>query len=746
MRADGSVVNPGQVGDMKRLFEQKEAKIRQEVEREHSLPPHSLARASERRETGTVLQRMIDSDKAFSTMNILESPQPAIIGVSPPPPGDMPPHPPPIDGMPPLSKSFPSRVASRPFTPKYFPNQTVILRSGEMGKVLRYEGSNVFLELIDDPANIKKMPEDVLRLTELSPEQLQVNAVFDSFIEKTRSCPTLSLQEAMGDITNLEYPDFREMAELFSRTTSLTGKSGIKEMVIDKLFSLLPWTGPVSATVYTEEREGKGDLATALKVTAMLRKLFNHGQSAIELVSDKKSRSIIGNMGNSYGIAPIQLPVSVDTSLTDRFPETDVRPDVFIQAPAMSTFNTLMELRSAANFAPPGQVPRIGLEECTKHSVSDAQSLGLDPTELGILVDQDLHAYKTALDAISVGQRKLYKLNSYMRLIEKPQILAALLSRKGQDAHNLMSEIRETAVPGLEVGAERIAEYADHNKLYFGYTNRSGSQFFRSVVHMEAESTENIDIVHPGGSYLKYVPQLLLDLESQTFREELMQAGVGKIEIVEFNDDGIAKNPTIISCGEGKTIRFILPSRLLPSEMSAFWKMSEDVVACTGNNSAFEAISAGKTIFYECLTFKQNQDFMDEIFTQAQSVTEDANMGQLGVMTRAMSGDIISGTRLDTTSILDTDASLYRDFAGMLKNDNVQQHFKRFSDYVSEQMNFSDRMAGQVIGSLISKQSQPISELVIAFKAKAEITQNDCRELFENIKRELMPDMHADGS
>lgn len=523
-----------------------------------------------------------------------------------------------------------------------------------------------------------------------------------------------------GDQGILTDEDFTTMA-LVCKRTSMQQKPDIIKAFKEQIYSCVPWVGHVAITIFTEERQGKGDISLGLKTVQMYREELNRRDPFdVVLITDEISieRKGVRAFIESFEIRPLIIKSHI--KLDGGFPATarGKGPQAFLYAPMLTSKGT-MNQRGCFKFAPESETQHIWFTEYSKVE-SDSVPTGLSPDQLGITVDSGLRKYKKALEECETEPEKRVFRRKHLKLVENSQIVNAILAPPGSGAKSLQKFINTGEVDpktleafigddgeadGVEIsldGPRKEPMAIDQQpgvKFYFGYSNRSGSKFCKVLANLE-EGRNHVCAVHAGGHYIeKYLPAFKAELKGD-FGAELKKLKFGMVEIVEFDlVDGAltAKEPEIIQvCDSPASLRLIFPPRVAHPDMLNLFQASEPVAIVTGNQSTSEALSAGKTLIYECLSFKQNQAFMKELFEMgAKTDGDDGKMMELHGALRDLCKDIISKDKEKVPE------NTYADVAKLLRDGRMDAGFQMLSDLACTTRNLTFRLLGMYKRNLL---------------------------------------------
>ncbi|MEE2959162.1 MAG: hypothetical protein VYA34_00350 [Myxococcota bacterium] len=601
--------------------------------------------------------------------------------LSPPPP--LPPQ-----AKPPVSKSPPKHKASSK-KEKWHEGQSVLVRSAlakGLGIIKSISGTKVVVEFPDgserETAAFGLKPG-------LTPKQAALNRTFTEVTQRLEKRAPVALRDCVQNMDSLAI-DSDKLAQM---TASLSG-SAKQQFVSNLIFSLyaqVDWSGPVSIPVYTEERQGKGDIVNGLKVCKSLREKFSHADARdIPFIVDHRSFGKLEELPKGFGIEPVTLPFSSMTADNNRMPSTSRPFDSVILAPTMTSFRGYQETRSLDRAI--SEKFTVGFEEFCKHTVAGVSCMGIKPQEMGIPIDQNLRAFKSKLSTISDQAARRDFRSQFMDSFQFPGLVNAIRAPRDLSPEKLQATIAE----GTEVRS--LEDYNTDSRMFFGYTNRSGSKFIKIAAQLEAGTKTDLDIVHVGEPY---ITQDHPDLGLAGLLKELKTDGAGfgalgysKVEVLEFDSHHQPKTPLVFDLADGPlhgpSIRILLPRRLSPGDMNVGWKCGEEFVGCTGNQSAAEVISSGKPFFYETLAFTQNQQFAHDIF-------DIGRLGTTGKLNAALCSDVTSGM---TTTVPD---GAIAEFAREIQRDGTFQRYQGLSDHVAASSNFTQAVNGRVIQQLITR-------------------------------------------
>lgn len=145
------------------------------------------------------------------------------------------------------------------------------------------------------------------------------------------------------------------------------------------------------------------------------------------------------------------------------------------------------------------------------------------------------------------------------------------------------------------------------NKLYLGYAYSESitlkKAYVKSIVDLNENDSIALTVVLPGnieGCPLEaklrgvFKPTIFEDKE---FQEYVKSKGIGSIVHKTYGKAIKEQSLTLNSIGKSLTI---ISGKIDPKDMMILWKTSEKEVLSTGDQSAGEAISANKSMVYEC--------------------------------------------------------------------------------------------------------------------------------------------------
>lgn len=440
------------------------------------------------------------------------------------------------------------------------------------------------------------------------------------------------------------------------------------EGAIEQLYSYIRWRGRVAIVVYTEERQGFGDIMLGLKTAELFRDGLARtaNQYDVAFVVDKRTRKRVANGGADYGIEPVVLPAG------DRFtpPSAGAEPQLLVRAPTMQSAQQLERLRNYKCMFGPDTKELAFTEYARKEP--DSVPSGLKPQELGVTIHQELSRYREELTGLPKPQRPQFRAG-FLAGVLTDKVFNAIAAPLAADTDELAGMVadKDRVEPAVVMQIEAqeqghdvarneraVIQPAERAALYFGYSNRSGTKFIKTVVALERGKGRHVCIVHPGGNYLvKYWPQMLEEIKGD-YRKRLQEAGFGAVEVVvipkqkEGKEKEEKKQPEVLAeivqtGGKGpRTLRIVLPHRVASADMIALFRAGEPFSITTGNQSTSEALSAGKTILYECLAFTQNQHFMEDLFEMGRQVVDKPGghnrFREFYKASLVLSGDILS--------------------------------------------------------------------------------------------------------
>jgi len=580
----------------------------------------------------------------------------------------------------------------------------------EKGKIISEYKGKYTVELCGKEERVIKHLEKGNIMIEPDGGMEKWNMEYFSYIEYLKEDKEeKSLKDSLGNLDDI-FPYKEEEYKLMEEIAQKSADN--MEGLVDQIYSKIPWEGKVRIAVYTEERQGLGDVSLAMKVVKMFRDAFpTANEKDIALLMDIRTRTKTGDLGKSYGINPISLPFDFDSTKHDKFTFLDEKymPQMFIRAPVMQSIVALDELRKFKQFASYKKVHHLGFTEYAKEE-PDSTPTGLKPKELGITIDRDLRAYK---EELSIEEdKKKYKFSFLDKIQDK----------------TLLSEISDNK----EIDKFKQSK----SKLYFGYTNRSGTKFVKTIAELEKDNKEDVVIVHSGSHYIEKYWEGFKDEIEGSYKDKLKILGFKKIEVIIIDS---TKKETKKECDiklnesdDGKIMRVIFISRISHDDMLTLFKSSEQTSMVTGNQSTSEAISAGKTILYECLSFPQNQQFMLDLFSFGQKEESDAEkrMQEFYEYQREMSGDIISGGQEEVKE--DT----FKKIADILKKEKIHEDFSNISDLAFTAKNLESRLIGNYKRSILMSFDElkpKLSELEGTLK-----TNKNFKDFANNLKVKLI--------
>ena len=584
-----------------------------------------------------------------------------------------------------------------------------IRRTGEKGKIISEYKGKYTVELCGKEERVIEHLEKGNIMIEPDGGMEKWNMEYFSYIEYLKEDKEeKSLKDSLGNLDDI-FPYKEEEYKLMEEIAQKSADN--MEGLIDQIYSKIPWEGKVRIAVYTE-RQGLGDVSLAMKVVKMFRDAFpTANEKDIALLMDIKTRTKTDDLGKSYGINPISLPFDFDSTKHDKFTflEEKYMPQMFIRVPVMQSISALDELRKFNRFASDKKVHHLGFTEYAKEELDSAPT-GLKPKELGITIDSDLRAYKEKLS--KEEDKKIYKF-SLLDKIQDETLLSTISDNKNLDQFK-----------------------QSNTKLYFGYTNRSGTKFVKTIAELEKDNKEDVVIVHSGSYYIEKYWQGFKDEIESSYKDKLKILGFKKIEVIIIDS---TKKETKKECDiklngsdDGKIMRVIFISRISHDDMLTLFKSSEQTSMVTGNQSTSEAISAGKTILYECLSFPQNQQFMLDLFSFGQKEESEAGkrMQEFYEYQREMSRDIISGGREEVKE--DT----FEKIADMLKKEEIHKNFSNISDLAFTAKNLESRLIGDYKRSILMSFDElkpKLSELEETLK-----TNKNFEDFANNLKVKLI--------
>lgn len=547
-----------------------------------------------------------------------------------------------------------------------------------------------------------------------------------------------SLAEVLGnmDMHAFDSVDFKGMALACQKRAT---RKQMVEGCIEQLYSGIPWEGRVAITVYTDERQGKGDLVLGMKTVQLLREAFPKAKpDDIALMMDQTTmRSSVDPvaLAKGFNIDPVTMPYGRGGKLTDT---RGKGPQTFIRAPLLSSESQLETATGFKSFAPPKSTQHIAFTEYAK-SEPGATPTGLKPSELGIMVHQDLRGYKQEL-ATKEGPEaaQKWKLDHLLKLDDK-RLVKAILTNPNASSSEL-AKIINTETPT----AEEIQAFTTRRaKLYFGYSNRSGVKFAKTVAELERGNVQDIDVVHPGAENMQtQLPGFKKELDG-AYQANLIEAGIDRVELIEFNamqdknpDTKTAKEPKIVVLQKKekpKTMRLIYLPGVSPSDMINLFKASEKTVQTTGNQSTSEALSAGKNVLYECLAFKQNQQFMEDFHKMGEGVEGEGveggkDMMKLHKAQREADKDILTA---DKETV---DAEAYKNVAELLRGGKMDKGFDKLSDLACTAKDFRSRLVGTYKRQMLMQ----YEEAKLLVKLEEKIHGDPSQENFENLSKAII--------
>jgi len=508
-----------------------------------------------------------------------------------------------------------------------------------------------------------------------------------------------ALRASLNGVRPVEAPLYETYSKL-CKGTPMQLRRDARQAVIEQLYSRVNWIGRVAIAVYTEERQGFGDIVLGLKTAQLYRQALgrNANQYDVAFIVDKRTRESMGDLGAGYGIEPIQLPEG------DKFTGDAglIRVQSLVRAPVLSSAAAFQELRAYKTFICE-TTQEIGFTEYAKVEPESVPT-GLKPKELGITVNHELRGYQRELLGLEPGARPAFRA-TFMAGVADP-VFNAIVGERCEDPVRLREQtLAERSVasnrpfsivaPDAQVegarGLQMVVEARADARLYFGYSNRSGTTFIKVIVALEAGKPDHVCIVHPSANYFdKYWPSFWDEIQGP-YLAALKKAGFGGVEVIEITPDVTTKY-CLVNADSPRILRIVLPKRLRPQDMMALFKASEPVVIVTGNQSTSEALSAGKSMIYECLAFEQNQQFMKDLFDLGEvAVGKNKSMSNFFTASKKLSQKIIE-SKVGNPSDKECE-----DVAALLVDAKMEAGFHQLSELACTTKDLSDRLVGMYI-------------------------------------------------
>lgn len=296
---------------------------------------------------------------------------------------------------------------------------------------------------------------------------------------------------------------------------------------------------------------------------------------------------------------------------------------------------------------------------------------------------------------------------SEVGIVIKPQLSEGLL--------NLENGALIKLLMGKE--APSIADersYIDATSRCFCYARKEGVvQFIRIACAAYAEDAKPLDIVCPFDDsyylYLKNIPNENPEIAKIQFYKKTPE---GKIELIKES----ARE------GAGKTVRIIDPFPLTEHDFQIFASKA-DFMGCTGDISFTEAVSYGKTFFYNAPEHKA--DFIESLADFAEERFGEDSL--LAVCFKIMS-------ELD---FMDLNGDEISQFGKLLRNPKTREETRLFCEEIRKYYNFNEHLIDRVSRDSFLQLHPDIGILEKSLRKDFKEGRKTLQEAFQELKSVL---------
>lgn len=334
-------------------------------------------------------------------------------------------------------------------------------------------------------------------------------------------------------------------------------KKGLIDRAIVSLYEGVKLKGPFQITLLVWViPDGLGDWIAAVETAEMIRGAIPEANVQILAVTPRAIPKISS--------IPTQIVHYEKMGTAHAFTEEQVRmlreSDLILQIPTYfpDTKTLLQRVAQLPSLRPAPMIEQIGeygyLESSWFHPKTENRSMGLHALEKGILIKEIPPCEFSDL--------------------ESQELLESLFGTKGPSK-------------------EEIGKYRSSHRFHLAYlfSPKGGAIYLHSLLKRWEKEGRDIDLCSPD---LGWLIGWIEERQGKGLPIILSQLGVREVEIV------LRGNRHVLKIGEkGKRVRIFSPAGLVSSDMKKLIFLSDDWVAVRGDQSFSEAVSAGKSFFYD---------------------------------------------------------------------------------------------------------------------------------------------------